>query len=132
MRPDLVKGRSQFYKDLATPFYAANRTGAKESHGILDQFWIWKMQACHKNAHESIKAFFETDFGEDLQKIEILPWYVWRRRSESSGQERGGKSARLIRDGKETYHTGAPHGISATHQARVNADLLTFPGYQTW
>src|SRR5215510_9318854 len=59
MRSSLMKDRSQFYKDLAVQFYGANRPGAKVSQGILDQFWLWSMQAGLKNAYESIKAFSE-------------------------------------------------------------------------
>src|SRR5450755_856917 len=44
LRTGLVKDRSQFYKDLATPFYGANRPGAQVSQGVLDQFWLWSMQ----------------------------------------------------------------------------------------
>jgi non-heme chloroperoxidase len=71
LRSGLTKDRSQFYKDLATPFYGANRPGAKVSQGILDQFWLWSIQACLKNAYDSIKAFSETDFTEDLKKIDV-------------------------------------------------------------
>src|SRR5262249_20925532 len=72
MRRDIMKDRSQFYKDLAVQFYGAkqfycaNRSGAKVSQGILDQFWLWSMQAGLTNAYESIKAFSETDQTEDL------------------------------------------------------------------
>ena len=45
LRADLIKDPSQFYKDLATPFYGANRPGARVSEGMLDQFWLWGMQA---------------------------------------------------------------------------------------
>ena len=41
------------------------------SQGTLDQFWIWSMQAGLKNAYESIKAFSETDFTEDLKKFDV-------------------------------------------------------------
>ena len=71
MRSGLMKDRSQFYKDLAIQFYGANRTVAKVSQGVLDQFWLWSMQAGLKNAYESIKAFSETDFTEDLKKIDV-------------------------------------------------------------
>src|SRR5215470_4070811 len=57
IRAGLVKDRSQYYKDLAIAFYGANRPGAKVSQGVLDQFWLWSMQAGAKNAYESIKAF---------------------------------------------------------------------------
>jgi non-heme chloroperoxidase len=35
LRAGLVKDRSQFYKDLATPFYGANKPGADISQGVL-------------------------------------------------------------------------------------------------
>ena len=71
IRAGVFKDRSQFYKDLAVQFYGANRPGAKVSQGILDQFWLWSMQSGLKNAYESIKAFSETDFTEDLKKIDV-------------------------------------------------------------
>jgi hypothetical protein len=61
----------RFYKDLAIQFYGANRHGAKVSQGILDQFWLCSMQAGLKNAYECIKEFSETDFTEDLRKIDV-------------------------------------------------------------
>jgi non-heme chloroperoxidase len=36
------------------------------------------------------------------------------------------KSARLIKGAKDIYYPGAPHGLTATHQDQVNADLLAF------
>ncbi|HKV38680.1 MAG TPA: alpha/beta hydrolase [Blastocatellia bacterium] len=36
------------------------------------------------------------------------------------------KSARIIKHAKELYYPRAPHGLTATHQDRVNADLLSF------
>jgi non-heme chloroperoxidase len=67
LRSSLFKNPSQFYKDLAPMFYGANRPGAKVPQGVLDQFWLWSMQAGLKGAYESIKAFSETDFTEDLK-----------------------------------------------------------------
>jgi pimeloyl-ACP methyl ester carboxylesterase len=34
------------------------------------------------------------------------------------------KSVRLINGAKEIYYPGAPHGLTATHEDQVNADLL--------
>ena len=36
------------------------------------------------------------------------------------------KSAKLIKGAKDIYYSGAPHGITATHQDQINADLLAF------
>jgi non-heme chloroperoxidase len=127
MRSGMMKDRSQFYKDLAVQFYGANRPGAKVSQGMLDQFWLWSMQAGLKNAYESIKAFSETDFTEDLKKIDV-PTLVMHGEDDQivPVKDSAVKSARLIRGAKEIYYPGAPHGITATHEHQVNADLLAF------
>jgi non-heme chloroperoxidase len=127
MRSSLTKDRSQFYKDLATQFYGANRPGAKVSQGILDQFWLWSMQAGLKNAYESIKAFSETDFTEDLKKIDV-PTLVMHGEDDQivPVKDSAVKTTRLIRGAKEIYYPGAPHGLTATLQDQVNADLLAF------
>jgi non-heme chloroperoxidase len=127
LRSGMTKDHSQFYKDLATQFYGANRPGAKVSQGILDQFWLWSMQAGLKNAYESIKAFSETDFTEDLKKIDV-PTLVMHGEDDQivPVKDSAVKTARLIRGAKEIYYPGAPHGLTATHQDQVNADLLAF------
>ncbi|MDW0234640.1 MAG: alpha/beta hydrolase [Nitrososphaeraceae archaeon] len=127
MRSGLMKDRSQFYKDLAIQFYGANRPGAKVSQGMLDQFWLWSMQAGLKNAYESIKAFSETDFTEDLKKIDV-PTLVIHGEDDQivPVKDSAMKSTRLIKGAKEIYYPGAPHGITATLQDQVNADLLAF------
>src|SRR5215468_260260 len=127
MRADLVKDPSQFYKDLAIPFYGANRPGAKVSQGMLDQFWLWSMQAGLLNAYESIKAFSETDQTEDLKKFDV-PTLVLHGEDDQivPVKDSAKKSAKLIKGSKEIYYPGAPHGLPATHQEQVNADLLAF------
>lgn len=127
MRSSLAKDRSQFYRDFASGFYGANRPGAEVSQGVLDQFWLWSMQAGLKNAYESIKAFSETDFSEDLRKFDV-PTLVLHGEDDQIVPVRNSaaKSARLIPGAKDIYYPGAPHGITATHQDQVNAELLAF------
>jgi non-heme chloroperoxidase len=127
LRKGIAADRSQFYKDLAIPFYGANRPGAKVSQGLLDQFWVWSMQAGLKNAYESIKAFSETDQTEDLKKFDV-PTLVLHGEDDQivPVHDSAKKSARLIKGAKEIYYPGAPHGLTATHQEQVNADLLAF------
>jgi non-heme chloroperoxidase len=127
MRRDLTRDRSQFYKDLALMFYGANRPGAMVSQGILGQFWLWSMQAGLKNAYESIKAFSETDFTEDLKKFDV-PTLVMHGEDDQivPVKDSAKKSARLIKGAKEIYYPGASHGLTTTLQDQVNADLLAF------
>jgi len=127
LRTGVAGDRSQFYKDLAVPFYGANRPGANVSQGILDQFWLWSMQSGLLNAYASIKAFSETDFTEDLKRFDV-PTLVLHGEDDQivPVHDSARKSARLIPDAKEIYYPGAPHGLTATHQDQVNADLLGF------
>ena len=76
LRADLVKDPSQFYKDFAAPFYGANRPGSKVSQGLRDQFWLQSMQVGLKGALDCIKAFSETDFTEDLKRIDVPTLFV--------------------------------------------------------
>jgi non-heme chloroperoxidase len=127
LRSALVKDRSQFYKDFAVMFYGANRTDASVSQGMLDQFWIWSMQGGLKNIYDSIKAFSETDFNEDLKKFDV-PTLVMHGEDDQIVpiKDSAKKSARLIKGAKEIYYPGRPHGLTATHQDEINADLLEF------
>jgi non-heme chloroperoxidase len=36
------------------------------------------------------------------------------------------KSVMLIKGASKIYYPGAPHGLTATHQDQINADLLSF------
>jgi non-heme chloroperoxidase len=127
LRARLVKDRSQTYREFAHGFYGANRPGAHISQGILDQFWLWSMQAGLKNAYESIKAFSETDFTEDLKRFDV-PTLVLHGEDDQivPVHDSARKSARLIKGAKDVYFPGAPHGITATHQDQINAELLRF------
>jgi non-heme chloroperoxidase len=127
LRASLVNDRSQFYKDLAVQFYGANRPGAKVSPGVLEQFWLWSMQAGLKGAYESIQAFSETDFTEDLRQFDV-PTLVAHGEDDQIVPVRDSarKSARLIKGAQEIYYPGAPHGLTATHADQFNADLLAF------
>ena len=127
IRAGVTRDRSQYYKDLAIQFYGANREGAKVSQGTLDQFWLWSMQCGLKNAYESVKAFSETDFTEDLKKFDV-PTLVLHGEDDQivPVHDSARKSARLIKGAKDIYYPGAPHGITATHQDQINAELLAF------
>lgn len=126
IRKGVFADRSQFYKELAISFYGANK-GTKVSQGLIDQFWLWGMQAGLLGAYESVKAFSETDFTEELKKITV-PTLVLHGEADQIVpiKDSGYKTAKLIPSAKEIYYPGAPHGLTATHQDRVNADLLAF------
>ena len=127
IRTGVLNDRSQYYKDFAIPFYGANRPGAKISQGILDAFWLLSMQTGFAAAYECIKAFSETDFREDLKKIDV-PTLVMHGDDDQIVplNVAGAKSAKLIKGAILKIYKGAPHGLMSTIQEQFNADLLEF------
>jgi non-heme chloroperoxidase len=127
LRSGVAGDRSQFYKDLAVPFYGANRPGANVSQGLLDQFWLWGMQVGALGSYDCIRAFSETDFTEDLKKMTV-PTLVLHGEDDQIVPivDAAYKSVKLLPNPQGVYYTGAPHGMTATHKDRVNADLLKF------
>jgi len=126
-RAGMMADRSQFYRDLAAPFYGANRPGAKVSQGILDSFWSISMQSGLKNSYECLKAIAETDFTEDLKKFDV-PTLVLHGDDDQvvPVHNHGQKTADLIKGSKCKIYPGGAHGMTATRQDEVNADLLAF------
>jgi non-heme chloroperoxidase len=127
IRAGVSADRSQFFKDLTTPFYGANRPGAKVSQGVRDAFWFQSMQGGLKNELDSIKAFSETDFTEDLKKFDVPTLII---HGDDDQIVPIGASAhiaaRLIKGATLKIYQGAPHGIADTHKDRLNGDLLSF------
>jgi non-heme chloroperoxidase len=127
IRAGVSGDRSQYYKELAIAFYGANRPGAQVSQGILDQFWLWSMQAGLKGAYESIKAFPETDFTEDLQQIDV-PVLVAHGTDDQivPYDDSAPLTAQHLKNGTLKSYEGLPHGMLATHPEILNPDILAF------
>ena len=128
IRLGCLADRSQFYRDLAGgPFFGANRPGAKVSQGMIDSFWHQGMMAGHRNALECIEAFSETDFTEDLGKIDV-PTLVLHGDDDQVVPigASGLRSAKLVPNATLKVYPGAPHGLAYTHRDQLNADLLEF------
>ncbi|MFF5547950.1 alpha/beta fold hydrolase [Streptomyces olivaceoviridis] len=127
-RAALAANRAQFFIDVpAGPFYGFNRPGAEVSQGLIDRWW-WQGMMGATNAHyECIKAFSETDFTEDLKKIDV-PVLVMHGTDDQvvPYADSGPKSAELLKDGTLKSYEGYPHGMLSTHPEVLNADILAF------
>jgi len=122
----LFHDRSEFYRTLASPFYGANRPDAEVSQGLLDQFWTVSMQSGLKSSYDCIKALSEADFRTDLERFDIPTLLIHGDDDQVVPFTNLRHSARIIKDAKDISYPGAPHGLTATHQDQVNADLLAF------
>ena len=127
IRTGVAADRSQFFKDLTTPFYGANRPGAKVSQGVRDAFWFQGMQGGLKNELDCIQAFSETDFTEDLKKFDVPTLIIHGDDDQIVPINASAlAAAKLINGSTLTIYKGAPHGIADTHKDQLNADLLSF------
>jgi len=123
----VLADRSQFFKDLTTPFYGANRPGAKVSQGLRDSFWLQGMMAGFKAAYDCIKAFSETDFTEDLKKFDVPTLILHGDDDQIVPIDASARaSAKLVKGAKLVVYEGVDHGMCSTHKDRVNQELLAF------
>ena len=127
IRAGVLDDRSQYLKDFSAPFYGANREGAKVSQGLRDSFWLQGMLAGHKAVYDCIKAFSETDFTEDLKKIDV-PTLILHGDDDQIVPIGASAllSAKLVKGATLKVIPGAPHGMCSTLKNEINADLLAF------
>jgi non-heme chloroperoxidase len=127
IRAGVLADRSKFFKDLSEAFYGANRPGSKDLKGFRDSFWLQGMQAGFKNVLDCIKAFSETDFTEDLKKIDVPTLIIHGDDDQIVPiNDSALLSAALIKGSTLKVYPGAPHGLCSTLKDQVNADLLAF------
>jgi len=127
IRASVAADRSQFFKDLTTPFYGTNRPGAKVSQGIRDAFWFQGMQGGLKNELDCIKAFSETDFTGDLKKFDVPTLIIHGNDDQIVPIDASAHaSSKLIKNATLKVYPGAPHGLPWTHTDEFNNNLLAF------
>ncbi|HZY96484.1 MAG TPA: alpha/beta hydrolase [Candidatus Cybelea sp.] len=127
LRAGVQADRSQFFKDLSAPFYGANRPDSNVSQGLRDSFWMQGMLAGYPAAYECIKAFSETDFTEDLKKMDVPTLIIHGDDDQIVPfADSAPLQAKLIKGAELKIYKGAPHGLCSTRKDEVNADLLAF------
>jgi non-heme chloroperoxidase len=127
-RAALAANRAQLYVDIPSgPFYSFNREGAKVSQGVIDNWWRQGMMGGIKAQYDCIKAFSETDFTEDLKKIEC-PVLIMHGDDDQIVPiaDSAMLSSKLVKNGTLKVYPGLPHGMCTTHADIVNEALLAF------
>jgi non-heme chloroperoxidase len=128
-RAALAANRPQFYIETTLPFYGYNRPGAQISEGIREHWWLQGMLGGVKAHYDCIKAFSETDFTEDLKKIDV-PTLILHGDDDQIVPigAAGLMSAKIVKNATLKVYPGFPHGMCTTHADQINADLLAFFG----
>lgn len=127
-RAALAENRAQFYLDVASgPFYGFNRSDAKKSEGLIQNWWRQGMMGGSKAHYDCIKVFSETDFTEDLRQIDV-PVLVMHSEDDQVVPfgNSGPLSVKLLKNGTLKAYKDLPHGMFASHPDIINPDLLAF------
>ncbi|ABF42745.1 Alpha/beta hydrolase [Candidatus Koribacter versatilis Ellin345] len=127
LRAQYARNRPQFYKDITLPFYGYNRPGTQISDGIREKWWLQSMMGGMKAGYDCIKAFSETDFTEDLKKIDV-PTLILHGDDDQIVPIGAAalQSSKLVKNATLKVYPGYPHGMPTTHADQINADLLAF------
>jgi non-heme chloroperoxidase len=127
IRKGVSDNRSAFYLDLAFPFFGFNREGASVDEGLRQSFWRQGMQGSIVGQYACIHEFSEVDYTDDLKAIDVPTLVIHGDDDQIVPIGNSGElSAKIVPDTVLKVYEGAPHGLAATHQDRLNADLLAF------
>ena len=127
MRAAVQADRSQWTKDVTTPYYSYNRPGAQVSEGVREDYWRQGMATGILAATYAITAFSETDFREDLLKISVPTLVVHGTDDQIVPFEiSGNRMAGFVKHAQVLAYDGGSHGLLITQKDRLNADLLAF------
>ena len=127
IRAGVEADRSQFFMDLSMGFYGFNRPGAKVSQGVRDAFWRLGMQAGMPASYYCIKAFSETDFTQDLQRIDVPTLILHGADDQVVPIAASAElSVKILKHAELVVIPGGSHGMCTTSKARINAELERF------
>jgi non-heme chloroperoxidase len=127
MRQGVAANRSQFYRDLAIPFFGFNRPGAKVSQAAIDAFWAQGMSGGILGQHAGIREFSEVDYTEDLKKMDMPTLILHGDDDQLVPLDNTSRlAARIVRNATLKIYPGASHGMCVIDADQVNADLLAF------
>ncbi|KLU27886.1 alpha/beta hydrolase [Caballeronia mineralivorans PML1(12)] len=127
IRAGVAADRSQFYKDLAMPFFGYNRDNAKKSQGVIDSFWAQGMLGGIVGQYACIREFSEVDYTEDLKKFDVPTLILHGDDDQIVPIDAAGRqSAKLVKNATLKVYPGGAHGMCVVEAEKVNADLLAF------
>jgi non-heme chloroperoxidase len=127
-RAAYLADRAQFFLDVASgPFFGFNRPDAKVSQGLIHSWWLQGMMSGHKNAYDCIKAFSETDFTEDLKKIDVPTLIIHGDDDQIVPIANSALlSSKLVKGAELKIYPGGSHALGDTSRDQLNEDLLEF------
>jgi non-heme chloroperoxidase len=127
LRKQYLANRAAFYWEFPIPFYGFNRSGATLSEAVRQNWWRQGMMGGAQPQYECITAFSETDFTQDLKRIDV-PTLVMHGDDDQIVPIANSAllSAKLLKNATLKVYKGFPHGMCTTHADVINPDLLAY------
>jgi non-heme chloroperoxidase len=127
IRKGTAGNRAQYFHEFTTAFYGYNRPGAIISEGVKANWWRQGMMGAIKAHYDCIKVFSETDFTDDLKKVDMPVLLLHGEDDQIVPFELTAvKAAKLLKKGKLITYPGFSHGMPTTEAERINKDILAF------
>lgn len=127
IRKNVLDNRSDFFRNLAIPFFGFNRDGVEVNEGLRESFWLQGMNGGILAQYASVHEFSEVDYTADLRKIDVPTLVIHGDDDQIVPIGHAGElTATIVPNATLKIYAGAPHGLASTHQDTLNADLLAF------
>lgn len=127
LRDGVMENRSQFFKDFTLQFYGYNRFGSEASEGIQNAFWLQAMAGGIKSQYDCIRQFSETDFSDDLKRINVPVLWIHGDDDQIVPIDTTAlAAAKLIQDVELKIYPHGSHGLPQIQVEKFNNDLLEF------
>lgn len=131
MLSNMKQDRAAFLQSFSKQFYSVGLLNNKVSQAHLDGDFIRTYAASHKAMIDAAHAFAETDFRQDLTKINVPTLIVHGDDDKTVPIEVSGeRTAKALPSAQYIIYKGAPHGLFYTEKDKLNKDLISFIGKQ--
>lgn len=119
--------RPSFLAEFGKKFYGVDKKSEAVSQALLDWNQALCLMSSSKASMDCVRSFSETDFRNDLKKINI-PTLIIHGDADTIVPIKvsGDKTAALIPHAEYKVYAGAPHGLFITDKDKLTADLLAF------
>lgn len=123
----IAADRPGFLTNFGKDFYGVNLFSQPVSKAVLKWNQMVCLNSSAKATMECVRSFSETDFTNDLKKINVPVLIIHGDADETVPIEvSGNKTAALLPDAEYIIYEEAPHGLFITEKERLNTDLLQF------